>query len=99
MENLYIVEVIYNKEAPLLADQALEEALSEALICMRLSENGIRDGVDGGEECFDIFLTKETSLSYIHEVLRKLREQGIVRDWHIYETDWATIKSYALRIY
>jgi len=98
MENLYIVEVIYNKEAPLLADQALEEALSE-LICMRLSESGIRDGVDGGEECFDIFLIKDVSLSRIHEVLWKLREQGIVRDWHIYETDWATIKSYALRIY
>ena len=99
MESLYIIEIIYCKEAPFLADQALEEALSEALICMRLSGNGIRDGVDGGEECFDIFLTKEAPLSCIHEVLWKLREQGIVRDWHIYETDWATIKSYALKIY
>ena len=64
---IYLIEVIYHKEAPFLADQEVEERLSEVVMCQRLTE-GIRDGVDGGEECFDVFLVEtEGLLSRIEE--------------------------------
>ena len=97
--SIYIIEVIYHKEAPLLADKEVEERLSEVVMCLCL-ESGIRDGVDGGEECFDIFLVKtEALLPRIEEALWKLKERGILKDWHVYKTDWMTIKSYAEKLY
>ena len=96
---IYLIEVIYHKEAPFLADQEVEERLSEVVMCLRLAES-IRDGVDGGEECFDVFLAEaEGLLPRIEEVLWKLRKRGILKDWHVYETDWMTIKSSAEKIY
>ena len=98
--SIYIIEVVYHKEAPFLADQEVEEQLSEVVMCLRLTENGIRDGVDGGEECFDIFLVEtEALLPRIEEALWKLKRRGILKEWYVYETDWKTIKSHAKKLY
>jgi len=97
--SIYIIEVIYHKEAPLLADQEVEERLSEVVMCLCL-ESGIRDSVGGGEECFDIFLVETGALlPRIEEALWKLKRQGILKDWYVYETDWKTIKSHAKKLY
>jgi len=90
---MYLVEVIYHEDAPILTDQAVEEELN----AWRLTEDAIRDGVDGGEECFDVFLID----GQLHEITKRLialETKGLIRDFHIYEVDWVDIKSVAEKI-
>jgi len=90
---MYVVEVIYHKNAPLFTDQAIEEEISG----WRLTDNEIRDGIDGGDECFDIFLT-DGSLSQITATLISYKAKKLITDFHIYEIDWMDIKQAGSKI-
>jgi len=90
---MYVVEVIYHKDASLFADQVIEEEISG----WRLTDNGIRDGIDGGEECFDVFLT-DGDLSQITATLISYEARKLITDFHIYEIDWMDIKQVGRKI-
>ena len=90
---MYVVEVIYHKDAPLFTDQAIEEEISG----WRLTDNGIRDGIDGGEGCFDVFLT-DGDLSQITATLISYEAKKLIIDFHIYEIDWIDIKQAGRKI-
>jgi len=99
---VYLIEVIYDRDALLQSDCEVEECLSEVVNCIRLNEEeeGFRDGINGGDECFDIFILRtQTLFPYIEQALWDLKKKGIVREWHVYETDWMAIKNGAEKIY
>ena len=90
---MYVVEVIYHKDAPLFTDQAIEEEISG----WKLTDNGIRDGIDGGDECFDIFLV-DGNLTQITAVLISYEAKKLITDFHVYEIDWIDIKQAGRKI-
>jgi len=97
-DKLIILEVLYEDNTSILAPQAVENAIAD--ICGScgyfLLKEGIRDGVDGGYECFDIYLIREPPSRW--ELLYKITSVKGVKAVVDREVKWVDIVSVSEKV-
>ena len=95
-DKLIILEVLYSDNAHIFAPQAVEEVVSKFCGDYFLLKEGIRDGVDGGYECFDIYLVREPLSRW--ELVYKITSVKGVKAVIDREVEWVDIVSVSEKV-